>query len=151
MATPPSQDGLRLFTVDEANALVPALDLGVGRLARLRADATALVEVLGGAEVALALLQGGTAPRGAEEPAARFRGVVEGINALVERVNGMGCVVKDLDSGLVDFLSVLDGEAIFLCWQFGEPAVAHWHSLEGGFSGRQPIEGARARPTGLPN
>jgi hypothetical protein len=54
--------------------------------------------------------------------------------------------VKDLEQGLVDFYAVMDGEPVFLCWQFGEPAVTHWHGIDEGFAGRQPIEGVTVRP-----
>jgi hypothetical protein len=151
MARRPPHDGPRIFTLDEANALVPALELEFGRLARLRADAAMLVEALGGAEEALAILQGGAVHAEPEGVAGRFRAVVDEINGVVDRVTGLGCMVKDLDRGLVDFLALREGEPVFLCWQFGEPAVAHWHTVEGGFEGRQPIEGAPARPAVLPN
>ena len=65
---------------------------------------------------------------------------------MVERINAMGCLVKDLEAGLVDFYSVLEEEPVFLCWQFGEPAVAHWHALDEGFSGRKPVEGITLEP-----
>ena len=55
-------------------------------------------------------------------------------------------VVKDLEAGLVDFYAMQEGEPIFLCWQFGEPQIAHWHGVEEGFSGRRPIEGVEIQP-----
>jgi hypothetical protein len=51
----------------------------------------------------------------------------------------MGVVVKDLETGLLDFPTERDGEVVFLCWRYGEPSVAHWHSLDAGFAGRQPL------------
>ena len=92
------------------------------------------------------VLKGATPDPGLEGTAGRFQSVVQEINAIVEQVNEMGCLVKDLDAGLVDFYGVRDGEPVFLCWQFGEPAVAHWHPVEGGFSSRQPIEGVTIEP-----
>lgn len=148
MATQAPGEGLRLFSLEEANALLPALEIEFGRLARLRGDAALLVEALGSPEAALAVLQGSSPSPEAEGVAERFQAVVGEINQLVERVNGLGCLVKDLDRGLVDFLSLREGNPVFLCWQFGEPAVAHWHTLEGGFAGRQAIEGAPSRPAG---
>jgi hypothetical protein len=66
-------------------------------------------------------------------------------------VNALGCLVKDVEQGLVDFYSMLDGEAVFLCWQFGEPGVTHWHPVDEGFAGRQPIEGVMVVPPVFPN
>ena len=48
-------------------------------------------------------------------------------------------LVKDLDTGLVDFPSARDGEDILLCWQLGEDEVACWHGHEDGFAGRRPL------------
>ena len=51
-----------------------------------------------------------------------------------------GCVLKDLDRGLLDFYALSGDRLIFLCWQLGESEIAHWHTLEGGFAGRQPLD-----------
>ena len=97
------------------------------------------------------VLNGGAAGPGASRTPARFQALVEEINAVVEQVNELGCLVKDLDAGLVDFYGIREGEPVFLCWQFGEPAVAHWHPVEEGFASRQPIEGVTIEPPPFPN
>lgn len=140
-------DGPRFFSVEEANDLVGALQLEFGRVAQVRSELQPLVESMGGAEVAVGLLQDEkAAPPGREEDAARLRALAAEVSAAVERINGMGCLVKDLEQGLVDFYAMMDDEPVFLCWQFGEPAVVHWHPLDGGFASRQPIEGVTVRP-----
>ena len=58
------------------------------------------------------------------------------VNAIHER----GAIVKDLDSGLVDFPALREGEEILLCWRLGEEEVAHWHGLEEGFAGRKQLD-----------
>ena len=58
---------------------------------------------------------------------------------IVEEIHELGLLVKDLDTGLVDFPSLRDGEEVLLCWQLGEDEVAFWHGLEDGFAGRQPL------------
>jgi hypothetical protein len=132
----------RLFTLEEANALVPTLQLEFGRVARLRAELGPLIEKVGGAEAAVEILQKGRPPaRGREAEAERLRRVAGEITAAVERVNELGCLVKDLDMGLVDFFSMQGTDPVFLCWQFGEPAITHWHAVDEGYSGRRPIEG----------
>ena len=135
-------DAPKMFSLEEANALVPTLELEFGRVARLRAELGPLIEKVGGAEAAVAILQeGAEAPRGVELEAGRLRDVAADIAATVERVSELGCVVKDLDIGLVDFFSLQENEPVFLCWQFGEPGVVHWHPIDEGFTGRRPIEG----------
>ncbi len=147
MAARLTSDGPRMFTVEEANELVPTLQLEFGRLVRLRAQASALVEALGGPDEAMALLEADAdVGRGLAEQAAQFRVVVGEINGVVERVNELGCLVKDLDMGLVDFFSMRGDEPVFLCWQFGEPVVGHWHPVDEGFAGRQPLEEVEVEP-----
>jgi hypothetical protein len=149
---PLMDEGPRFFTVEEANALVAALELEFGRVARVRAELGPLIESLGGAEPAMALLQeDAEPPPGREADTERLRRLAGEITSAVEHVNGFGCLVKDLERGLVDFYALQDDEPVFLCWQFGEPAVAHWHGLEEGFAGRKPIEGVSARPPGFLN
>jgi hypothetical protein len=59
------------------------------------------------------------------------------------QIESMGCFLKDIDQGLVDFPCEIGNEVVFLCWQFGEPRVIAWHPIEGGFGDRKPIPGAR--------
>jgi len=145
------EEGPRFFTVEEANGLVGALEIEFGRVARIRAELAPLIESFG-AELATQLLQEKAAPPSGREADARRLVFLAGeITAAVERMNGMGCLVKDLEAGLVDFYALQDDEPIFLCWQFGEPAVAHWHALDEGFSGRKPLEGIEVRPPAFMN
>ncbi len=65
----------------------------------------------------------------------------ERVKRSTEQVSAMGIHLKDLNTGLVDFLAERDGREIFLCWRFDEPQVQFWHELEAGFAGRQPIAG----------
>ncbi len=139
---PPRGDGPRIFTLEEANALRPRLELEIGDLARLRSELEDVIEVMGGADIAVAVLQRGEPPPPGRDAEARpLRRLADEITGGVERIQALGCVLKDLDQGLVDFYALRDDEPIFLCWQLGEPAVAHWHGLEEGFAGRRPIEG----------
>ncbi len=62
------------------------------------------------------------------------------INSYMDELAQIGCVFKGFEQGLVDFHSKRDDRDVLLCWKHGEPAVDHWHELEGGFDGRQPVE-----------
>jgi len=140
-------DGPQFFTIEEANDAIGDLQLEFGRIAQVRSELRPLVESLGGADLVVAVLQHGQAPPpGRDTDVARLRILADQIAAAVERINAMGCLVKDLDQGLVDFYSLRDDEPVFLCWQFGEPAVVHWHPLDGGFASRQPLDGVSYRP-----
>jgi hypothetical protein len=59
---------------------------------------------------------------------------------LVNRIQDMGVLVKDLDIGLVDFPSLVDDEEIYLCWKLGEDHIEFWHGVDEGFAGRKPID-----------
>jgi hypothetical protein len=62
-----------------------------------------------------------------------------GIARCVNRIHGLGAIVKDLDEGLVDFPASHEGQEVLLCWKLGEDEVAFWHGLEEGFAGRKPL------------
>ena len=57
----------------------------------------------------------------------------------IEQLLSLGCVPKDLSIGLVDFYSIKEGQEILLCWKSGEDSIDFWHTLESGYSGRQPV------------
>jgi hypothetical protein len=59
---------------------------------------------------------------------------------IVNRIQETGCLVKDLDLGLVDFPSLLEGEEVYLCWKLGEQRIAFWHGIDEGYGGRKPLD-----------
>lgn len=65
---------------------------------------------------------------------------------IINRIQETGVLVKDVDVGLVDFPSLLDGEEIYLCWKLGEDHIAYWHGIDEGFAGRKPIDEKGAEP-----
>jgi hypothetical protein len=58
----------------------------------------------------------------------------------VERIQEYGCVVKDLDIGLIDFPTLFQGEEVYLCWKLGESGIQFWHGVHEGFRGRKQID-----------
>jgi len=65
--------------------------------------------------------------------------LLEALQALIDELNEFGCVLKDPDTGLIDFLSLRDGREVYLCWHLGEDRINYWHNLNAGFAGRQPL------------
>ena len=61
------------------------------------------------------------------------------LRGLLAELNELGVQVKDIDSGLLDFPSVIDGREALLCWQVGESRIGFWHTPEDGFAGRRPL------------
>ena len=65
----------------------------------------------------------------------------EVIQRLIARIQSFGCVVKDMNVGLLDFLTERDGREVYLCWRFGEARIEFFHELHTGFNSRQRIRG----------
>ncbi|HEU5260618.1 MAG TPA: DUF2203 domain-containing protein [Gemmatimonadales bacterium] len=65
--------------------------------------------------------------------------VAREINGYLQELEQIGCVFKGFDEGLVDFYGKLEGRDIFWCWKTGEEKIEHWHELEAGYAGRQPV------------
>jgi hypothetical protein len=83
---------------------------------------------------------------------ARIEQKVERLKKLHRELADVGCALKDLVGGLVDFPAMLDGRRVLLCWKLGEPEVAFWHEVRAGYAGRRPIDDkfrARLRDTQL--
>jgi len=59
---------------------------------------------------------------------------------IVEKIQQSGCLVKDLEEGVIDFPSLKAGEEIYLCWKLGEKHIEHWHGMDEGFAGRKPLD-----------
>jgi hypothetical protein len=63
-----------------------------------------------------------------------------GLKQAIEKVHEFGCVVKDLEIGLIDFPTLFQGEEVYLCWKLGEAGIQFWHGVHEGFRGRKPID-----------
>jgi len=66
--------------------------------------------------------------------------VAEQLAQTVDEIQQTGCLVKDLETGLVDFPSLRGGEKVYLCWKLGEARIGYWHGIEEGFAGRKPLD-----------
>jgi hypothetical protein len=131
---------LTLFSVEEANRMVVEIRPALERLVQVKRDLDRLQRRI---DVLSLASSGATA---GNPDAQELRQLVQRRNLLAEElkqsihaIQSRGPVLKDLERGLVDFYSIAGDRLIFLCWQLGEPEVAHWHTLEDGFSGRQPL------------
>lgn len=117
------------FTVEEANALLPALRASLERLRAARRLVLARSEAVSGWAAGNG---GGAVGRDVWEALATLRREVEAITR-------RGVVLRDAESGLVDFPSRRAGRPVFLCWRLGEDRVEYWHELESGSAGRRPL------------
>lgn len=136
--TPPlPPDFKRFFTLDEANLLVPRFTQIITDIQRLRQAILKVMEEKG--EIAMG---NGHVLHDIDQTQLDLRTVSQAvgrITELVDLINQTGAEMKDLDLGLIDFPHLRNGEAVYLCWIYGEVNVSHWHTLESGVSGRKPI------------
>jgi hypothetical protein len=126
----------RLFSLAEANELIPKLEMMMGRLqqcaAQLRSGITEAAALLGRPVTDLTTEE-------IIEAKAELGPVIEELERLTDEIEESGAQFKGLDLGLVDFPFEMNGEVVLLCWQYGEKEIGHWHSLEAGFAARQPL------------
>ena len=119
----------RIYTVEEANALLPYLS---PTLIELR-DKFEEAGDIRAAIVRSSATNGGSVER---EKWSRF---LARVAELLDRLREWELVLRDISTGLVDFPARIDGDEAYLCWRLGEEEVAHWHSPEDGFQGRRPL------------
>lgn len=126
----------RLFTVDEANDLLPKLrplvDQVLENIRRLKGASESVIRREGLDPEAPNLMN----RLRDDGEIAKLIGQVKG---WVDEINSYGCICKGVEQGLIDFPCLLGSEVVFLCWQIGEPAVGYWHRIEDGFAGRKPL------------
>lgn len=120
----------KIYTVEEANALLPYLS---PTLVELREK----FEEAARAREAIALAAAGN---GWSDKRERWAHTLARVEELVERINEWQILLRDIATGLVDFPGERGGERIWLCWRLGEPDVSYWHPVDEGFSGRRPLE-----------
>jgi hypothetical protein len=134
----------RLFTVAEANAMLPlvrAITRDLVDLTREVVERHARVEHLtSGRDVKAGDPYSEELSQIAEELEKDRRR----LNEFVDELRNLGVDPKSASDGIVDFPSMLDGETIELCWRLGEPEVRYWHPIGAGFARRQPIAGTAA-------
>lgn len=125
---------MKIFTVQEANALLPNVRTIVGkiqrahrRISRYRDDAKKAAE---------AAERGG----GGFVDGVAYAAVLTELTSHLAELEALGVQLKDFDRGLVDFPSLRDGRVVLLCWQLGEgDELEYWHDVNAGFAGRTPL------------
>ncbi len=122
----------RHFTREEANALLPQLTAMLSQLQDSKDELT-------DAEAHEALSEAAPANGGGEEGRQVGVAFLE-VRRLLETIEQSGIVLRDIDRGLVDFPTVMDGREVYLCWELGEDDVGYWHDMDAGYGGREPLD-----------
>lgn len=123
----------RYFTLQEANAALTVIRPLMDEVQAIRLDLLArqpdvwpVVERAAG--------------NGGSRTASKLVREFERFDALVHQIQATGALFKDINLGLLDFPALKDGREVYLCWKYGEGEIAHWHEIELGYAGRQPID-----------
>jgi hypothetical protein len=135
-----SEERKQHFTVRAIEALIPRLETMMARVMGAHAEAARLRRALETAQREV-VLAGGMRLR-AEWWRVRRAGAEKAnreLRAGLGEILATGGVPKDLELGLVDFLGLMQGREVNLCWRYGEKQVRFWHGLDEGFGGRKPI------------
>jgi hypothetical protein len=136
MADP--RPGLKFFSLHEANELLPRVRTNIKLLREIRKRIVA--------KQALVDIEELTAPaqridREKQDQLLReLEQDVHSFHKTLEAFQALGCELKDLERGLVDFYSMRDNDVVFLCWMDGEDSIQWWHPLDSGVKGRKPLE-----------
>lgn len=132
---------MKTFTIDEAQSLLPVLESllkraieGKGAAEQVEANLSELsrrIYLSGGMRVNLAEVA---------QQRTDMESHLQRVRESIAEIDSIGVQVKDLDTGLLDFPFRLDEEIVLLCWRMGETAIEHWHTVDAGFQGRQPVD-----------
>src|SRR5579863_9649925 len=130
---------VRHFTPEEANAELEQVRPLVERLVAVRSEHMEALERQEELEGKIRGNGGGIPPAELAEATAEVDAVARRLAKLVDEINEHGAEVKDLETGLIDFPALRNGETVLLCWQLGEDEIGFWHRLDDGFAGRRPL------------
>jgi hypothetical protein len=141
MARRSNDEPSRLFSVDEANRLLPRIRQILSQLQEARHKLLETQQQLGDR------YQGGPRSNGHADPNSEMGRLMAAsedaqsqISAAVAAIQELGGELKDPERGMVDFRTERDGRIVYLCWLMEEPRVMYWHELDGGYRGRQRLE-----------
>ncbi len=137
----------RHFSLEEARALIPQIQPRLRMALQLHAALRPIVHAINeaGYDVDWEMLAGEVELDDEARPAdlrnlAKARALYESLRAEISAVESVGCEVKGVVDGLVDFRSWREGrDEVVLCWRLGEPTIMYWHDPSAGFAGREPI------------
>ena len=131
----------RRFTLEEAESLLPEIQEAMRAAVSLKSEYEEAESSIQSITQRVIMLGGVLVDRKAiYQNRLRRDNSAELLKAAVEKIQQAGCVIKDLDLGLVDFPTLFRGEEVYLCWKLGESGIGFWHGIHEGFAGRKPID-----------
>ena len=139
----PVEQPPKTFSLAEANALLPKIRPLVKQLQGLQRSVIDTNQRLDG--VVDKLAEGNGYPieslkQQVQHLTTHQLQLIEAFQSALKQLEELGCVLKDLQSGLIDFYTVRSGDLVFLCWKLEEDRIRFWHTLTDGYAGRQSLE-----------
>ena len=132
---------LKTFTIDEAQSLLPVLESLLKRAIDAKKAAEEVESALSELARRIYVSGGMKVDAGAVvKQRAEMETQLKLARETVAEIDEIGVQVKDLETGLLDFPYRLDDQIVLLCWRMGETSIEHWHTVEAGFQGRQPVD-----------
>ncbi len=129
------------FTLAEAQSLIPSVDPVLRKAIDLKARYADAEQEIESFSQRIQMMGGLVVNREqAIETRDRRDTASTNLREAIEEVEEFGCVVKDLDIGLIDFPTLFRGREVYLCWKLGEASIAFWHGTDEGFAGRKAID-----------
>ncbi len=131
----------RFFTLQQAEKVLPQVEVAVREVVCQKAAYDSAEEEWQSFSARLAVTGGMQVDRAwVVEQKTRREATAGALQQAIEKVQEFGCLVKDLDTGLIDFPTIFQGEEVYLCWKLGEAGIRFWHGVDEGFRGRKPID-----------
>lgn len=131
---------LKVFTVKEANQTLPQITPLLQQLRNKRDQILALEVEIDALELIAGKNEEGAPPPSLNTKVEEYTQAVNQFYSVLDEIHNKGCVIKDIESGLVDFYSLYKGKVVYLCWKLGENEINYWHEIGSGYKDRQPID-----------
>ena len=139
---------MKTFTLEEAQSLLPVMESLMRRAIEGKQAAEEVESGLSDLARRIYVSGGMTVDVGkVAKQRAEMESRMQRVRESIAEIDSIGVQVKDIESGLLDFPCRLDDQVVLLCWRMGETSIEHWHTMESGFQGRQPLDDRFRRRT----
>jgi hypothetical protein len=128
----------RYFDADEANSLIPRLEAMIRELQNNAGTLRSRIEQLAETDDKIASMR----LQAIVELHPELSHAASRMEEIIGEIEDIGCFLKDIDLGLIDFPCEMGDEVVFLCWQYGESHVIAWHTIDSGFAQRRGLPDA---------
>ena len=123
----------KYFTLHEANETLGSIRLWMDEIQSIRQ------EILQHQPEIWSVMEK-SAGNGGNPTLSRMVKTFDRLDALIHQIQDQGVIIKDVNTGLLDFPALKNDREVYLCWKYGEGDIAFWHEIDAGYTGRQPVD-----------